>query len=408
MKPRIIVHVDMDAFYAAVEQLDHPEYRGKPVVVGADPAGGRGRGVVSASSYEARAFGIRSAMPISEAWRRCPQAVFLRPRFTRYEEVSRKVMDILSGFSPKLEQLSIDEAFLDCTGTEGLFGDPARLGGRIREAIYRETGLTASVGIASNKSVAKIASDLCKPDGLMLCPPGREREFLAPLPVTRLWGAGEKTRRKLERLGYRTAGDLAGEERETLIRHLGAWGGKLWDLANGLDHRPVEGSEPRKSISEETTFGEDTGDRRRIEAVLFAIADRLTARMRAERLRARTVTLKIRLEGFETHTRSRTLDRYVDDTAAVRDVGVALFRAFDTGGRRVRLVGIGLSSLRAAEARGQLDLFGREQPAGQGGEAAQADRVLDMMRRLYGDKVTRGAFLPPRPHGEDDSGPDAG
>jgi DNA polymerase-4 len=308
-------------------------------------------------------------------------------------------MEILAGFSPKVEQLSIDEAFLDCTGTGGLFGDPARLGGRIREAIHRGTGLTASVGIAGNKSVAKIASDRCKPDGLMLCPPGREREFLAPLPISCLWGAGEKTRRRLERLGYRTVGDLAAEEREKLSARLGAWGGRLWELANGMDDRPVEGSEARKSISEETTFGEDTGDRRRIEGVLFAIADRLTGRMRAEGYLARTVTLKIRLEGFQNHTRSRTLDRHVDDTAAVRDTCVALFRAFDTGGCRVRLVGIGLSNLRAADAGGQLDLFGGGHPPEEDEEAGRTDRVLDMMRRLYGDKVTRGAFLPPRSDG---------
>jgi nucleotidyltransferase/DNA polymerase involved in DNA repair len=206
---RVIVHVDMDAFYASIEQLDHPEYRGKPVVVGADPRGGRGRGVVSAASYEARAFGIRSAMPISQAYRRCPHAFFVTPRMDRYVRMSAKVMEVLSGFTPLVEPLSIDEAFLDTTGTEKLTGPPGTAARLIKDKILSETRLTASVGVAGNKSVSKIASELGKPDGLVLCPPGREKEFLSTLPLKHLWGAGGKTMEKLASLGFGTIGHVA-------------------------------------------------------------------------------------------------------------------------------------------------------------------------------------------------------
>jgi nucleotidyltransferase/DNA polymerase involved in DNA repair len=389
-RPVTIVHVDMDAFYAAVEQLDHPEYRGRPVVVGADPAGGSGRGVVSAASYEARRFGIHSALPISAAWKQCPHAVYLSPRIHRYEEISRRVMEILDGFSPRVEQLSIDEAFLDCTGTGRLLGSPEELGRKIKESICADTGLTASVGIAPCKSVAKIASDLCKPDGLMICPPGGEREFLAPLPVKLLWGAGAKTTQRLAQLGCETVGDVARTSREVLERVLGSWGGRLWELANGIDPRPVVSLGGRKSISEEITFDRDTGDLARIEQVLFAVADRVTGRMRKERIAGRTVALKIRLQGFETHTRSRTLDRAVNDTQTVRDTGVELFRGFDRGGRKVRLIGLGLSNLRPCEGGGQLNLFATPEVSD------PTDELLDLMRDRYGDKVTRASFLPPR------------
>jgi hypothetical protein len=212
-RPRVIVHVDMDAFYASVEQLDFPEYRGRPVVVGADPCGGRGRGVVSAASYEARKYGIHSAQPISHAYRSCPSAVFLRPRFHRYMELSGMVMSILSGFSPLVEQISIDEAFLDCTGTTGIFGSEKQIAAEIKARIKEKTGLTASVGIATNKSVAKIASELCKPDGLLICPAGGEKEFLKKLTLSHLWGAGKKTIERLGRMGFLTIGDIASQRR---------------------------------------------------------------------------------------------------------------------------------------------------------------------------------------------------
>lgn len=394
--PRLILHVDMDAFFTSIEQLDTPSFRGRPVVVGADPRGGRGRGVVSAASYEARAYGIHSAMPISRAYQRCPGAVFLPPRFNRYNEVSDTVMRILGGFTPLVEPISIDEAFLDCTGTENLFGAPAEIGARIKETILRETGLTASVGIASNKSVAKIASDLQKPDGLTLCEPGREREFLAPLPIGRLWGAGKKTVSELESMGYRTIGDISSLPLKRMERLLGRWGEHLWLLANGIDERPVCGDSERKSYSEETTFEQDTGDRALVERVLFEIADGLSYKLRSDGASGRTITLKLRLEGFETHTRSTTLPEPVNDMATIRETAVRQFREFERGGRLVRLVGIRVSNLEdssAADER-QLGLFeGNESECIRPGSERETEKVLDRMRDRFGDKVTRATLL---------------
>ena len=373
----------MDAFYAAVEQLDNPEYRKRPVVVGADPAGGRGRGVVSAASYEARRFGIHSALPISRAYRQCPDAVFLRPRFERYTEISRRVMAVLSGFSPLVEQISIDEAFIDCTGTNRIFGDGERIAREIKRRITEEIGLTASVGVAQNKSVAKIASEIGKPDGLTVCPPGKEREFLRELPLRHLWGAGEKTLQRLARMGFRRIGDVAAKGSEALVKEFGKTGRSLWFLANGVDERPVVCTARRKSISEENTFSRDTIDAVFIEEVLFKISDRLTRRMRRLGIAGRTVTLKIRLEDFTTSTRSRTLPYPVQDMKTVRTLATELFRTFYDGGKRVRLIGIGVSNL---ERKEQLELFVEH-------NASDTERLFDTMKERYGDKITRGSFL---------------
>ncbi len=397
--PRLILHVDMDAFFTSVEQLDTPSYKGRPVVVGADPRGGYGRGVVSAASYEARTYGIHSAMPISQAYRRCPDAVFLPPRFERYNEISEKIMLLLGGFTPLVEPISIDEAFLDCTGTENLFGAPADLGARIKQEIFRETGLTASVGIATNKSVAKIASDLRKPDGLTLCEAGREREFLAPLPIGRLWGAGKKTVRELESMGYRTIGDISSLPLKRMERLLGRWGEHLWLLANGIDERPVCGEYERKSYSEETTFERDTGDSALVERVLFEIADGLSYKLRSDGASGRTITLKLRLEGFETHTRSKTLPEPVNDMATIRETAVRHFREFKREGKLVRLVGIRVSNLEdtSAEAERQLGLFERiESESTRNGSEHKAEKVLDRMRNRFGNKVTRATLLSDR------------
>lgn len=394
--PRLILHVDMDAFYTSIEQHDNPAIRGRPVVVGADPRGGLGRGVVSAASYEARAFGIHSAMPISQAYRRCPGAVFLPPRSERYAEVSDRIMRILGGFTPLVEPISIDEAFLDCTGTENLFGKPAELGARIKEAVRGETGLTASVGMATNKSVAKIASDLQKPDGLVICEPGREREFIAPLPIGRLWGAGKKTVKELESRGFRTIGDIASLPLSRMEGLLGRWGEHLWLLANGMDERPVCDDSERKSYSEEITFDTDTGDAALVERVLFEIADRLSYKLRSDGVKGRTITLKIRLEGFETHTRSATMSEPVNDMAAIRKTAVRHFREFDRAGRRVRLVGIRLSNLEdaAAASERQLGLFEeRGADDSRPDSESEAERVLDRMRERFGGKVTRATLL---------------
>ncbi len=402
-RKRIIVHVDMDAFYSSIEQMDRAEYCNRPVVVGADPRGGRGRGVVSAASYEARKYGIHSAMPISQAYRLCPEAVYVRPRMRRYESVSKHIMRILEQFSPLVEQISIDEAFLDCTGTEALTGPENILAMSIKERIRQETTLTASVGVASNKSIAKIASELCKPDGLLVCPSGEEGKFIENLSLKCLWGAGEKTVKTLNSLGYTTIGDVAKSSRAVLEKIFGKHGLKLWRLANGIDERPVKNEGSRKSIGEEITFSRDVESDSYIEHVLFRISDRLTRKMRILGLKGRTVSIKIRLQGFETFTRGRTLDFPVNDMKTIRSMSLELFRHFDRKDKKVRLVGISVSNfgVKPAHLNEQFVLFRgdriedsmkKEKIAGQSG--TDPDALLDKMKKLYGEKVTRAAFLP--------------
>ena len=389
-KARVILHVDMDAFFAAIEQRDHPEYRGRPVVIGADPQQGRGRGVVATASYEAREYGIHSALPISQAWRRCPHAVFLRGNHRYYREVSAQVMDILSTFSPVIQKISIDEAFLDVTGSLRLFGSPENLARTLKQKIRDECDLTASVGIAANKFIAKIASDLEKPDGLTICLPGQERAFLAPLPIRKLWGVGAKTAARLEALGLKTIGEIADYPVKGLIDRLGAWGYQLHQLARGIDNRPVATRSLRKSISEETTYLEDVDDDSLVEHTLFTIADRLSRTMRRKGLKGRTITLKIRFEGFETHTRSRTLSDFINDADTLRAITVSQYRSFQRQGRKVRLVGIGVSQLNTVFGE-QMSLFDapEENPTSE-----RLDALLDELKRKFGeDAVTRGSLL---------------
>lgn len=392
---RIIVHVDMDAFFAAVEQLDNPSYRGKPVVVGADPKGGKGRGVVSAASYEARKYGIHSAMPISHAYKRCPHAFFVRPRMSRYCEMSNHIMNILSEFSPVIEPISIDEAFLDCTGTEKLFGPPLRLGQTIKAWIFEKTGLTASVGIASNKSIAKIASDLRKPDGLTICPFGEEKYFLSRLPVSKLWGAGKKTVQFLHSLGIETIGDLALLPMETLENKLGKHGVHLWLLANGIDERAVETDWEIKSISEEITFERDTADTRFLEKTILDLSDQVARRTRSEHKCGRTITLKIRLEGFDTHTRSMTLHNPVNDMFSIRDTAIELFNNFNRRNKKVRLLGVRISNL-SEEGEDILQagcLLFESDGTKELQKKKKIESVLDRLRNEFGKRVTRASLI---------------
>ena len=401
--PRTIVHMDMDAFYAAVEELDHPEYRGKPLIIGADPKNGQGRGVVSTANYVARKFGVHSAQPVSVAYRLCPQGIFIPPRFSRYSEVSRAVMQVLESFSPLVEQVSIDEAFLDCSGTERLFGPPRELGQAIKDRIREAVGLTASVGIAPNKYIAKVASDLEKPDGLTICPPGQAAEFLGRLPVERLWGAGKKTVAKLKALGFWNIGDLARANPEQLARTLGKQGEHFWRLANGLDDRPVVRGWRRKSISEETTFEKDVDDDALLEQTLLRIAETLTRNLRREAARGRTVTLKIRLRGFETHTRSKTLPGPIDETVTIREWALNMFREFDRAGKPVRLIGIGISNLVFADedqtntkpGAVQMDLFQTVDDEKNSGDESlrKRDQLLDSLKDRFGNHVKRGSLL---------------
>jgi DNA polymerase IV len=341
----------MDAFYTSVEQRDRPELRGLPVIVGADP---RGRGVVAAASYEARRFGVHSAMPISRAARLCPQGVFLPVDMTKYARVSDQIMAILAAFSPLVEPISVDEAFLDVTGTRRLFGRPRAVAEAIKGRIQEQTGLVASAGVATNKFVAKVASDLEKPDGLVEVPPGREAAFLAPLPIRRLWGVGAVTARELGGLGVETIGQLASMPVTTLERAFGAVGRHLHDLAHGRDDRAVDPSAPPKSMGAEMTFDLDHRDRERLRRVLRQQAERVARELRQHYFVGARVTLKLRFADFKTLTRSRSGDPTQDGLDIFYRAAELLDRVELT--QPVRLIGLSVSVLGPA-ARGQLALL---------------------------------------------------
>ena len=382
---RTILHVDMDAFFAAVEQRDRPELRGKPVVVGGD----RPRGVVSAASYEARRFGCHSAQPIAVAKRRCPNVVVVAPRMGRYREVSTRVFAIFESFTPLLEPLSIDEAFLDVSGCLQLFGSAAAIGRQIRVRIRDTLKLTASVGIGPNKLIAKLASERNKPDGL--CEVAREqvRSWLAPMPVRALWGVGPKRAKQLEALRLYTVGDLQARGLEGLRLLLGQRAEDLWRLCNGVDERPVVTAREAKSMSEEHTFVVDESDTHVLEAVLLGQVEHVAWRLRRAGLLARTVTLKTRSSTFETHTHSHTLDSATDSTQVLWEAIASLFHKWSRKHPgAVRLIGAGASSL--SHGRGQLDLFANTQEQ----HGCVLDAAADAIRERYGlDSVRRAGAL---------------
>jgi DNA polymerase-4 len=381
---RTILHVDLDAFFAAVEQRDRPELRGRPVVVGG-PGGEYARGVVSAASYEARRFGIHSAMSLREAYRRCPEAVFLPVDGRRYQAASRDVMSILRRFTPLVEPISIDEAFLDVTGSAALFGDGPAIARRIKDAIRSEVGLTASVGVASTKLVAKIASDLRKPDGLVVVPVGEEAAFLEPLPISRLWGVGEKTAAVLRDYSVRTIGDLAALPPDLVVRRFGKHGGSLVERARGIDADPIHEGDPAKSVGHEHTFDVDTSDPEVIERTLLGMAEGVSGRLRSAGVRAGTVAVKIRDSSFRTITRQRTLVEPTDMTEPIYTAALELARP-EIRGMRVRLLGVTASNLGERE---QLALFDTAAP-----RHRRAVEAADSLRRRYGERsVTRARLL---------------
>jgi DNA polymerase-4 len=386
---RAILHVDMDAFYAAVEERENPALRGKPVVVGSEPKEGRGRGVVATANYAARRYGIGSAMPISEAWRRCPKAVYLRPRMRLYAEVSRRIRDTFERYTDLIEPISIDEAFLDVTASRRLYGDGPAIATRIKKAIREEQELTASIGCAASKFIAKIASDLDKPDGLVVVRAGGEAEFLAPLPIGRLWGAGPKALERFRRLGCATIGDAANLERDALVRAFGdSMGDRFHRLSRGVDERPVVPGHIRKSLGKETTFGEDVADRAIVERALLDLTDQVASSLRRKHLAGATVTLKLRWEGFETVTRQRTLKEPVNTVEKILPVARELLRIADRPRLRVRLVGVTLSALDRA-ASGQVDLFVRDT-----GVDTRVAKAVDTLAERFGSgTVTRAALL---------------
>ena len=384
---RRILHLDMDAFFAAVEQLDFPQYRGKPVIVGADPKGGAGRGVVATASYEARKYGVHSALPISLAYQRCPHAVYLRGRYERYSEISRQLIATLNEFTPVIEKISIDEAFLDITKSLALFGSAEKIGHQIKKRIYDDLGLVASIGIAPNKFLAKVASDLEKPDGFVVVKEGEEKEFLKSLPISRLWGVGQKTEAALKQMDIETIGQIAHMPEQDLSRRFGKWGSALWRLANGIDTRSVKPWETQKSISQETTFDEDTGDEEAIHKTLLGLAESLSRLMRKSKLKGRTVTLKIRLEDFSTFTRSKTLSDFVDSTQILKGVAIGLYKKFNKKNMKVRLLGIGVSQLNSVSGE-QLGLFEQEAPLD-----AKMTKLLDSLQDKYGEGAVKRASL---------------
>jgi DNA polymerase-4 len=374
----------MDAFYASVEQRDRPEVRGRPVVVGADP---RGRGVVSAASYEARRYGIHSAMPIGRAYRLCPMAAFLPVDMEKYARESERIMAILADFTPLVEPLSLDEAFLDVTGSRALHGTGVEIARRIKARIRDEVGLTASAGVAPNKFVAKIASDLEKPDGLVEVGPGGEAAFLHPLPLRRLWGVGPAAEAELTALGVRTIGDLVGMGRRRLEARLGPSGAHLLELAQGMDERPVVPWHDPKSIGAEETFGRDTRDVGLLRATLLAQSDRVAAELRAAGLRGRTVTLKLRFADFHTLTRRGTGETPTSDGGEIFRRVWAAFSKIPRP-QAVRLIGLSVSGFASAAEPQQLPLLGQPD------RADRLGRVTDEVRTRFGpEALVRGTLL---------------
>lgn len=381
-----ILHVDMDAFFAAVEQRDQPELRGKPVIVGGDP---HSRGVVSTCSYEARKYGVHSAMPLREAYMRCPQGVFVPGNFTKYEEVSREIRRIFLRYTPLVEPLSTDEAFLDVHGCERLFGNPVEIGLKIKDDIKRETGLTASVGAAPNKFLAKLASDLQKPDGFCVIPRAQIEQILWPLPVTRLWGVGEKTAEFLLSKGIRTIGMIARLDPRVLENNLGKMGLEMHRLAHGIDDRSVEISYDVKSIGNETTFSEDTGDIEFLETTLLELAEQVGRRLRKSDVMGRTVQIKLRYASFKTITRAKTLARPTNSTQTLYEVGLELLRSTDLYNKMFRLIGLSVSNLTDEENR-QISLFEEEGDL----HSDILSDIMDQLKDRFGEQaITRARLI---------------
>ena len=370
-----IMHIDLDAFFVSVEQVLNPDLKGKPVVVGGKPDR---RGVVAAASYEARAFGLHSGMPLVTASRLCPQAIFIVGSFPRYREASKKFMAILADFSPFLEPLGLDEAYLDATGFEAIHGSTRQMATAIKQRITDEIGICASVGIAGCKVVAKVASDLSKPDGLLEIPMKEERSFLSPLPVSKLPGIGKKSEQTLKGLGINTIGQLADLPLDTLKSRFGAYGETIHNHANGIDHRKVEPPGEAKSISRETTFGQDIRDESQLHATLRYLSERVGGDLRRRGKQSRCVTLKLRYADFTTITRQQTLSQASDTDQAIFDTGIKLLKKESAKEKQaVRLIGIGVSSL--VEAGKQLDMLDVSVQ-----RLGKLNTTIDHIRKKYG------------------------
>jgi DNA polymerase-4 len=387
---RSIIHLDLDAFYASVEQFDDPDLRGRPVIVG----GSSKRGVVSAASYEARKYGIHSAMPIARAMQLCPHGAFVPVRMKRYKEVSALVFAIFRKYTPLIEPISLDEAFLDVTGSVTLFGPSPEIAKKIREEIFAATGLTISAGVASCKLVAKIASDMNKPDGITIVSPGNEAAFLAPLPIKRLWGVGKKTHETLALLGVRTIGDLARLPLELLERKFGKHGRSLHRSARGLDVRNVETEHETKSVGHEFTFETDLVEPGRIRRELLELASMVAKRLRRYGLQGKTVTLKVKYHDFRQVTRAATTAPATADSKKIYEQILLLLKKTEAGRVPLRLLGISVSGLQEAGGASQGLLFAGKDPTA---KRQDINRALDEIQEKFGTK----AILPGRLLGEE-------
>jgi DNA polymerase IV len=374
-----IIHIDMDAFYASVEQMDNPEYRGKPLIVG-----GGVRGVVCAASYEARRYGVRSAMAMFQARRLCPQAIVVPVRMKRYAQLSRQIHSVFALYTPIIEPISLDEAFLDVTAGEHLFGGPVEIGKRIKEQIKESVGLVASVGISYNKFLAKLASDLNKPDGFLVITETNKQQILDPLPISRLWGVGKITAAKLESFGIDTIAKLRNTPISQLNNLLGNQAQTLYNLSLGQDNRPVEYQQQAKSISCEDTFETDISDRQTLLDILHGQVELVSQKLRHKKLFAATVTLKFRYGDFKTVTRSLTMDGRTDKTVDFLETADKLFNTwYQSAGGAIRLLGFGVSSL--SQKRGTTGLFDR----GQDQRQRILDSTMDSIRKKYGNDIMK-------------------
>ena len=370
-----ILHVDMDAFYASVEVAKDPSLKGKPLVVG----GQGGRGVVTSASYEARAFGVTSAMPMIRARRLCPHAIFMPNDFTAYSEYSERIREVFLSFTPLVEPLSLDEAFLDVSGSIKLFGSPVEMARKIKAAT-QDFGLPCTVGVAPNKFLAKLASGLGKPDGLLVVHADKVQEFLDPLPVTALWGVGAATGQQLRRLGLKTIADIRTVGRRTLERAIGeAMGAHLHSLSHGIDDRAVIPHEAAKSVGSEETFSSDLDSTDDILREVLRLSDRTAGRMRAKGLCGRTVTLKVRFSNFSTITRSKTMDAELDAATEIYEIARALYLKLDPERPRIRLLGVSVTGLAQGPARRQLDLLATDKAGW-----PEASDAVDQIRKRWG------------------------
>lgn len=386
MTPKSIIHLDMDAFYPAVEVLDNPELRGKPVIVG----GIKGRGVVSSASYEARKFGVHSAQPMSTAVRLCPHGIFLQVRMPRYAEISDQIFKIFHRFTPLVEPLSIDEAFLDVTGSSRLFGSPVEIAIKIKQTVKKETGLTVSAGVAPSKFVAKIASDIDKPDGLTVVAPEKVRDFLDPLPIGKMWGVGKVSQEALARIGIRTFQDLSRLSVDFLEKKFGKYGPKMHELSMGIDDRDVITHQEVKSIGHEETFSEDILDIHLAQKELLTLARKVARRLRDEGVKGKTITLKTKYNDFVLITRSSTLHKTTDDGTILYKTACELLKKTETGKRPVRLLGISVSQLSMHGSNEQLSLFSSIKTDK---KRKDLNITLDSLQDRFGEDIVRPGTL---------------